>query len=69
MPKILRPAELADLLHVSERTIRDWQARKAIPYIKVGRATLFDVDAVMLALKRFERNPVVYYDALHFNLN
>lgn len=55
MPKILRPIELAELLHVSDRTIRAWQAAKAISYIKVGRATLFDVDKVMAALERFER--------------
>jgi excisionase family DNA binding protein len=55
MPKILRPVELAELLHVDQRTVRNWQSRKVIPYINVGRATLFDVDKVMAALERFER--------------
>jgi excisionase family DNA binding protein len=55
MPNILRPIELAKLLHVSDRQIRKWQSTKVIPYIKVGRATLFDVDKVMAALERFER--------------
>lgn len=55
MSKILRPVELADALHVSERLIRTWQANKVIPFIKVGRTTLFDTDKVMAALERFER--------------
>jgi excisionase family DNA binding protein len=55
MPRILRPVELAEALHVSERLIRKWQAGKIIPFIKVGRTTLFDCDKVMAALARFER--------------
>ena len=55
MTKFLRPLELAKALHVSDRLIRKWQADRVIPYIKIGRLTLFDVDKVMAALERFER--------------
>lgn len=55
MTKFLRPLELAKALHVSDRLIRKWQAERVIPYIKIGRLILFDVDKVMAALERFER--------------
>jgi excisionase family DNA binding protein len=55
MPKILRPLELAKALHVSDRLIRKWQADKVIPYVKIGRVTLFDEDKVLAALAKFER--------------
>jgi excisionase family DNA binding protein len=57
--KILRQKQLADELHVSERLIRKWQERRVIPFIKVGRAVLFDLDKVLAALEKFERKAAV----------
>jgi excisionase family DNA binding protein len=53
--KMLRQKELADELHVSERLIRKWQENRVIPFIKVGRAVLFDLTKVLAALEKFER--------------
>jgi excisionase family DNA binding protein len=58
MTKFLRPLELAKALHVSDRLIRKWQAERLIPYIKIGRLTLFDEEKVMQALAKFERHTV-----------
>jgi excisionase family DNA binding protein len=55
MPNLLRQKELAEALHVSERCIRNWQERKIVPFIKIGRVVLFEIDKVMSALERFER--------------
>jgi hypothetical protein len=46
---------MAKFLGISQRTLREWQAHRAIPYIKVARATIFSVEDVVAALKRFER--------------
>ena len=56
MNKILRPADLAKELHVSDRLIRKWQETRAIPFMKVGKTVLFDFDKVLVALSKFERN-------------
>jgi excisionase family DNA binding protein len=53
--KLFRQKELAKELHVSERLVRKWQEQRIIPFIKVGRAVLFDFNKVMTALERFER--------------
>jgi excisionase family DNA binding protein len=55
MPNLLRQKELAEALHVSERCIRNWQERRIVPFIKIGRVVLFEIDKVMSALERFER--------------
>lgn len=55
MPNLLRQKELAEALHVSERCIRNWQERRIIPFVKIGRVVLFDTEKVMSSLERFER--------------
>jgi len=53
-PKIVRKETLAKLLEVSPRTINNWLAAGVIPVMKIKRVLLFDVDAVLQALQRFE---------------
>jgi excisionase family DNA binding protein len=55
MPKLFRQKELAEALRVSERSIRNWQERRIIPFVKIGRVVLFDFEKVMSSLERFER--------------
>lgn len=55
MPKLFRQKELAGALHVSERCVRNWQERRIIPFVKIGRVVLFDIEKVMSSLERFER--------------
>jgi excisionase family DNA binding protein len=55
MPNLLRQKELAEALRVSERCIRNWQERRIIPFVKIGRVVLFDIEKVMSCLNRFER--------------
>jgi excisionase family DNA binding protein len=55
MQKLFRQKELAETLRVSERSIRNWQERRIIPFVKIGRVVLFDIEKVMSALERFER--------------
>lgn len=42
----------------SERTIRNWQASRMVPFYKVGRAVLFNPDEVFAHLDKYHRvNP------------
>jgi len=55
---LLRATELAEQLSVSLRTIRSLSKDNAIPFIKLPggrRATLYDLNAVVSALKKYER--------------
>ena len=52
-PALIQKKELAKRLSVSPRTIDGWVARRVIPCIKVSsRFNLYDLDAVLTALKR-----------------
>jgi excisionase family DNA binding protein len=55
MKQKIREKVVAELLGVSERTVRNWRASRIIPYTKVGRVILFDAEAVERALLKFER--------------
>jgi hypothetical protein len=56
MPKLFfRQKELAEALHVSERCVPNWQERRIIPFVKIGRVVLFDIEKVMSSIERFER--------------
>jgi excisionase family DNA binding protein len=50
-PAFMRRAEAAKYLGISSRTLSDWQAKRVVPYAKVGRKVyLFrrtDLDAAM----------------------
>ena len=47
--------ELAPVLRVSTRTVDNWQRKKILPYIKVGRLVRFNIARCLTALARFER--------------
>jgi excisionase family DNA binding protein len=55
MKQLLREPAEAKRIGVSARTLRDWRARRLVPFIKIGRVVLFDSEQVDLALKKFER--------------
>jgi excisionase family DNA binding protein len=55
MKQKVREKILAELLGVSERTVRNWRASRIIPYTKIGRVILFDPEGVERALLKFER--------------
>ena len=55
MKQLLREPAEAKRIGVSARTLRDWRARRVVPFIKIGRVILFDSEQVDLALKKFER--------------
>ena len=46
MEILLSVAKLAELLGVAESTIYEWCAERRIPFIKIGRRTLFDPQEV-----------------------
>lgn len=43
---LLTISELADKLRVKPRTVREWVARRTIPFTKLQRRIYFDVGAV-----------------------
>ncbi len=60
--RLIDARELASQLGVSVRTIRSWQARGLIPYIRVGRRILFNPDEVEAALKERVVSRVGYFN-------
>ena len=52
--RLLNTKELAEVLGVSERTIRAFVLERRIPYIKVGRCVRFKLDDVMRTFETFE---------------
>jgi excisionase family DNA binding protein len=52
----LKYSEMAERLRISERTLKDWVAKRLVPYIKIQRSVLFDPDRVKAALSKFERS-------------
>lgn len=42
----LRPAEAADAIGISERTLRSWLRERQIPHVRIGNLTLFPIDAL-----------------------
>jgi len=63
MPKIQHLTDINGLLlavwpeksgRPSARTIRNWQVRRVIPFVKVGRLVMFDPDRVRDALAKLE---------------
>jgi excisionase family DNA binding protein len=53
----LTSIEMAELLSVKPRTLRKWRYERVIPFEQVGFVILFDPDAVITALKKYERKP------------
>lgn len=40
--KLLNVQEAASLLRISVHTVRSWVSRRRLPYVKLGRRTVFD---------------------------
>jgi excisionase family DNA binding protein len=51
----LNRKQLANILGVSVKTIRNWEEQKLIPYLQIGHVIRFDLDKVEKALDKFER--------------
>lgn len=52
MKRLATVKEVAGLLCMSERTIRDWVFRKEIPFLKVKGGVRFDPAAILAWLER-----------------
>lgn len=52
---MVRGDELIQLIPMARRTLGRHRARGLIPFVKVGRLILYDVEKVVSALERFER--------------
>lgn len=52
--RLIRKAGLAKRLQVSVRTVDNWMQAGVIPFIKIKRVALFDIERVMESLMRFE---------------
>jgi excisionase family DNA binding protein len=59
-PKLKRPAadavlistdEVAQLVDVSPRTIRNWMTRGKIPFVKIGRVVRFDREEFLQVMR------------------
>jgi PTS system nitrogen regulatory IIA component len=51
-------ADVAAYLSVSERTVRDWQARRRLPHLRIGGTIRFRPDEVQAWASRFEEAEV-----------
>jgi len=58
-PLLLSEAELAIVAGISPRSIRNYERRSLLPFIKIGRRKLYRKDAVFQALERLEFKSVV----------
>ena len=55
VPPLLKTKEIAELLGVTRRTVRDWARSGLLPSIKIGRDLLFREGDVLQLLKPRER--------------
>ena len=53
--EFMRPNQLAAYLGVSDRTLREWLSAGYLPYIKIGRVVMIEVEKAVAAFKKFER--------------
>jgi excisionase family DNA binding protein len=52
--KVFARKRIAEYLHVSIRHIRELQARRAIPFYRLGRVVIFDLEEVTQALALYK---------------
>lgn len=58
LPKLLTPAQLAEVLSVSEASLaQDRYMRQGMPYIKVGKRVRYELDAVIAYLENQRVKP------------
>ena len=58
-PLLLSEAELAIVVGVSVRGIRNYERRGLLPFIRIGRRKLYRRDAVFKALENMEFKPAM----------
>lgn len=54
---LLTVEELARLLGVAPKTLRNYVSQRIIPFVKVGRRVLFQVKSIETWLEKKERKP------------
>ena len=54
----VRYKEMAQMLGISERSLKNWVSSRKVPYIKLGRIVLFDPAKVEAALAKYERHAI-----------
>jgi DNA-binding XRE family transcriptional regulator len=52
--QILSQRELADYLGLCERSVRKLENKGVLPFIKLGKRTVYRMDSVLEALKKLE---------------
>ena len=52
--RLVRSDELRERIPIAQRTLGRHRAMGIIPYVKIGRVILYDVEKVVKALERFE---------------
>ena len=57
-PLLLSEAELAIVVGLSPRSIRNYERRSLLPFVKIGRRKLYRRDAVFQALEKLEHKAV-----------
>jgi len=56
--QLVRPAQMAKLLGISTRTLREWQRLRVITSTRIKRVVLFDPVQVRAQLRRFETQAI-----------
>ncbi len=54
-PDLATPEECAKKLKISRRCLTNWDKRRVIPSILIGRVRRYDLDKVKTALEKFEQ--------------
>lgn len=44
--KLLSTSEAAEFLGISKHTLNSWKSQRRVPFVKLGRRTLFDPDVL-----------------------
>ena len=52
MDKLYDMDQTSELLKVSKSTLARWKKERMIPYIKIGRKTLFDYEDLIKLIKK-----------------
>lgn len=55
--ELLTVEELAGELGLAPKTIRNYVARRCIPFVKIGRRTMFRLKSIEAWLERKEKKP------------
>ncbi|MFC1621602.1 helix-turn-helix domain-containing protein [Candidatus Omnitrophota bacterium] len=49
--RLLNITELSEMIGVKPNTIYHWVSQRKIPYVKIGRSTKFDIEAINKLIK------------------